>query len=310
MGQTLKDNYRRKQVTEIMRRADRQLMLENKQAQLLIEAMNDQDLQKASDIIDKLRGLKGKGIKALDSALEQAESQLNRYTAGGPLTKAWTKLKGVVGLKNPLVKFMTLANALETGFKQIPTILKNNLGGIDLKANADKTIAQLVPDQDKQKTITDNMRKALSPKGIFGVFKKVPYVDTEELTQNLLNVPIKNIGTTLQQINSGPNSEQVATDLKDTATAQGGVETKGTTGGTPAQATTGTQTTTPAKSTTAAQPSAPTGETPERQPGAVDVNQVLKSLSKKAQDELLGTLGKQGALNVLKVLADDGKLKV
>lgn len=304
MNQTLQHRHQLRRLNESLKRADLQLLSENKHAQLLIEAMNDQDLQQASNVIDKLRGLKGKGIKSLDDAINKAESQINRYTAGGPLVKAWNKLKGIAGFDNPLVRFMTFANALEQGFRQLPTIIKNNLPDVDLNANQDETIAQLVTDVDKQKTITDNMLKALSPKGIFGAFKKVPYIDKNTLAQNLLNVPIKQLSAVIRQVNSGPNSDQIAGDIKDTATA-GGPATIGTTGAAPAQKPTGTLGTTPGKPATGAQPSAPTGETPERTP-VPTVDQVYKKLS----TQLIDAAGNENrAKAVLKLLSDEGMLK-
>ena len=306
MVQNLKNRYdARQRLTENLRKADTQLIIENRTAGLLIEAMNEADLQKASAIIDKLRNIKGKGVKSLDLAISQAETQLNKYTAGGPLTKAWSKMKGIVGINNPLVKFMTFANALETGFRQMPMILKNNLGGIDINANQDKTISELITDPDKLKIITDNMLKALSPKGFFGAFKKVPYVDKETLVQDLINVPIKNLAHVIQQVNSGPNSEQIAADIKDTATATGAVANKGTAQTTPAQGTAGTQGTSPAKNTTQTSPSAATGETPDRPNGSV-ADTVYKQLS----TQLVDAVGnEQRAKAILKLLADEGKLK-
>lgn len=308
MVQNLKSRYaKRHQINENIRKADRQLLVENRTATLLIEAMDEGDLQKASAIIDKLRAVKGKGVKSLDAAIDSAETQLNKYTAGGPLTKAWTKMKNVVGINNPLVKFMTFANALETGFKQMPTILKNNLGGIDINANQDKTLTQLITDPDKQKITSDNMLKALSPKGFFGAFKKVPYVDKNTLVQDLMNVPIKNLASVIQQINSGPSSDQIATDIKDVATQKNGnVADTGTTGSQPSQDAAATQGTSGTKDTTKTSPTAGTGETPDRPTGNV-IDTVYKQLS----NQLVDAAGnEQRAKAILKLLADEGKLKV
>lgn len=301
---SLETRYRSRQVNERLQRADKRLIIENRRAQLLIEAMNDQDLQKASTIIDKLRKIKGKGVKTLDGAIGEAETQLNKYTGGGPLDKAWSKLKGIVGFDNPLVKFMTFSNALENGFRQMPTIIKNNVDA-DLNANLDKTLAQLVPDPDKQKVVTDNMLKALSPRGFFGAFKKIPYVDKQALVQDLMNIPLKVFADVTRAVNQGPNSDQVATDLKDTATETGGPGTKGTTGETPAVGTTGTTGSGPAKNTTGTSQTAAVGETPERDPTKI-ADKIYQQLNVQLHDAV-GDERKARA--VLKLLADEGKLK-
>lgn len=309
MVQNLKSRYaakKRTSLSENIIKADAQVLLEGRTANLLIEAMSETDLQRASQIIDKLRNIKGKGIKSLDTAIESAETQLNKYTAGGPLTKAWTKLKGVVGINNPLVKFMTFANALETGFRQMPTILKNNLGGIDINDNQDKSLTQLITDPDKQKIVTNNMLKALSPQGIFGAFKKVPYVDKTTLVQDLMNVPLKNFAAVIQQVNSGPNSNQIAQDIKDTATqSSGDVAGRQTTGTQPSANTTGTTGTTAGKNTTVTTPTAAPGETPDR-----PVKNVADIVFKQLSNQLVDAAGnEQRAKALLQLLADEGKLK-
>lgn len=114
-------------------------MLNERHTRLLVEALDDATLQTANNIINKLRKIKGKGLKSLDDSISEAENQLNKYTGGGVLSKALTKLKSVVGIDNPLVKFMTFANALENGFKQLPTII-NNATDADLDANKEKNV--------------------------------------------------------------------------------------------------------------------------------------------------------------------------
>lgn len=300
---TLKNRHFSRQINERLTKADQRLMLENSRARLLIEAMDEQDLQKASAIIEKLRKMKGKGVAALDSAIETAETQLNKYTGGGPLTKGWSKLKSMMGFDNPLVKFMTFANALEQGFRQMPTILKNNID-VDLSQNLDKKLIELVSDPDKQKTLVDNMLKALSPKGFFGAFKKVPYVDKEQLVQGLLNIPVKNFAALTQLINSGPNTQQVATDLKDTAQAGNDVTTKGSAGSNPSEPTAGTTGTTSGQNTRKTEPSATTGEKPNRPNNAADT--VWTKFGSNLQD-ITGVDERRGKA-ILKFLADEGLL--
>lgn len=280
-------------------RRDERLLL--KQSSLLIEAMNADDFKKATAIIDKFKGMMGKGSKTLDAAIQGAIDELNRYTAGGPLQK----LKGVVGFANPLNKFTTFANALENGLKLMPQILKNNLVGVDLKANKDKTISDLIPDENKRKVLTNNMLKALSPKGIFGAFKKVPYVNTNDLVQDLVNIPISNLSTIVQQSDAGPNTEQIAADIKDTFVGKGDVESKATTPPTPGQPGEGTKTTTPGKKSAGNKPTTPIGSTPPKtkQAANIRINNVYNKLSLQLQD---AAGSERNAKAVLKILADEG----
>jgi hypothetical protein len=265
---TLKQQYDARKLQRLQERvskADQQVLTETRAARLILEAMDEEDLNKATQIIDKLRGMKGKGVGTLDTAIDKAVSELNKYTGGGPLTKAWAKLKSKVGIDNPLVKVMTFANALETGLKQIPQILKNNIGEIKPDM-ADKSIADaLGEDEEKKKIVTQNILKALSPKGIFGAFKKVPYVDNMQvLAQDIMTAPLKAINTVVKQSAGGPQTDQVAPDMKDVAAGKGGAETKGTAQGVPAKGAEPSVGAQPGKGTTGAQGTTPAGETPPR----------------------------------------------
>ena len=257
-----------RRLQERMRRIDGQVMSEALTARLIMEAMDEEDLNKVSQIIDKLRSLKGKGLDALDTAIDQAEAELNKYTGGGSITKAWGKLKGKVGIDNPVVKIMTMADALEQGFKQLPIILKNNIGSPEqLKAQADKSINDIVTDETKKKTLLANIVKAVSPKGIFGSFKKIPYLDREKFANNVAFVKLSDLAPLVKLGASGASPQEVAGDLKDTATKGGDVQTKGTAPGEPAKGTAQTAAAgAPAKpgaetTSTAAAGEAPPGET-------------------------------------------------
>jgi len=240
MDNSLKELHERKQRIVAI---DHNLSEANKRSKILVEALKQEDLEAASQIINKLRLMKGKGLKNLDTGIAQAESEINRYVGGGILTKALTKLKASVGIDNPLVKTMTFANALEVGFQQMPTILSNN---IDL-TNVDKnsSIQQLGLKKDQIETLTNTMRSALSPTGLFGIFKKVPYMDKEKLVADLLSVPIKTLETVVKISQTGPKTTQIANDMKDIL-KPGTAQTTKTTPEQPAQqtaATTATQTT-------------------------------------------------------------------
>jgi len=307
MVSTLKKRYDTRKIQNLQERTrivDKQIINEARVSELLVEAMNEDDLKKASAIIDKLRNIKGKGLQSLDAAIEQAEAELNKYTGGGPLTKAWAKIKSKVGIDNPVVKIMTFANALETGFKQLPIILKNNIGALN-KEQAEQTITELIPDEEKRKTVLANILKALSPGGIFGAFKKVPYVDKNVLSTDILNTPLGKLNATIAGITRGTQTSEIAADIKDTAQQAGGAETKGTQPGAPpvpAAGTAGQEN--PPKSSTVSTGATPTGETPPRT-GQSDIKAKVIAKVKPALEDL-------GIKNIDKVIAaleDMGVLK-
>lgn len=278
---TLKSKYvqsRLRLTEERLHSLDKRLMTEGRVSNLITEAMDENDLQSASKIIDKLRALKGRGLSTLDKGIEQAETELNKYTSGGPLAKAWTKLKGKLGIDNPLVKVMTMANALEQGFRQLPMILKNSIGNEnDLYKNANSSIAELVTDETKQKILIKNIMKAMTPAGVFGAFKKVPYVDMTALVPELLAVDIGVLAPMIKTFTSGVNTSNIANDMKSVALGSGSAETKAPSQEEPAKISSGTEPAKPATSTTGTSPTVPPGETPpkvDQESTKVDANQI------------------------------------
>ena len=313
MVSTLRERYEGKRVQQLRRKAarvDQIFLVEERASRLLVEAMNEEDLKKVTAIIQKLGTVKVPELPKLKAAIEQAESEINRYTAGGPLTAAWTKMKDLVGIDNPVVKVTAFADALEKGFSQIPQILKNN--GINLQdVDLNKSLIQALnykgydskkPSEDmkkqrpgyksdsqlgdtkfssqneaqgtdkatgdKVKNIVSQLQKALSPGGLFGAFKKVPYIDSGALAQELMSAPLRVFSTVAKRINSGAKAAEIAPDLKGQIAGAGSAETKGTTQGKPTQQTTQTDPSAPAKPTTGAAPAAGAGEsTPKPQGG-------------------------------------------
>lgn len=372
MTRTLKEQYVARRVTtlrEKVRRADAQLLIENKAATLLIEAMSEDDLQKVSAIIDKLQKIKNPGkLPKLTAAIEQAEAEINKYTAGGPLTAAWTKLKGLVGVDNPIVKVTTFANALEKGFGQFPIILKNN--GIDpknlTKDDLDKTLGAYLgrvpaaPKKQQQKPtgavsdkelgnmkfssgstdeahdvseadddqgatgaaakiqrIVAQFQKALAPAGVFGAFKKVPYIDSASLAAELMNAPIGILATTAKTMNTGTKSDEVAGDVKDNIGGGGGqAGTKNAAPAAQAEPAAGGQQAAPTKNPIAATGTKPAGETPPQpRGGAAATPGKTSRLSKddlpgfiKNYQQKLGDIDKNAVAKVIQALHAGGEL--
>jgi len=325
MVSTLRERYEDKRVQQLKKRAarvDQVFLTEERASRLLIEAMDEADLEKVTAIIQKLSTIKVPELPKLKAAIEQAEAEINRYTAGGPLTKAWTKMKDLVGVDNPVVKVTAFADALEKGFSQIPQILKNNgidLKDVDLNMSLDRIIAKQqgrLPNapkrskdekppgytsekdaakgakqwnksdasftqegvqneadvggkatEQKAKMIVGQLQKALSPGGLFGAFKKVPYIDSAALAMELMQAPLRVFSTVAKRINSGAKAAEVAPDLKGQIAGAGAAETKGTEPAAPAQPASQTAPSAPAKPTTGAAPSVAAGETPAKPQG-------------------------------------------
>lgn len=250
MGFTMKNSLEERYITRRLRltearvaRAEAQVLRENKAATLIIEALDQSDYQRVTQIIDKLRKLKGHNMTNLDNGIDQAIAQLNKYSEGKPLDKVWRKLKGVFGFDNPVVKILTFADALEKGFGQMPTIIKNNLGD---SIDKSKSIAQLVINEKTRKTLVGVIRKALSPGGLFGAFKKVPYVGADALTSDILTTPINNLINVIKVVESGVQTKDIAPDMKQQL-QPGGTQTAATKVAEPGQQTKQTSKTEPGK---------------------------------------------------------------
>ena len=365
MARSLKERYDDKRVQLLKERVsviDKQLLEEHRVANLLVEAMDEEDLNKVSGIVDKLTKLKGMGIRSLDAGIDQALAELNKYTAGGPITAAWTKMKKLVGIDNPVVKITTFASALEKGFGQVSRILKNN--GINLDAlkgpaQLEKTLSQAIADQQrsttgkaddsvlgskkgsglgsappptinpsqneaeapvkndaagkgntesKVKTIIAQLTKAFSPGGIFGAFKKVPYVDGGQLANDLMNAKLSSFSRIAKTVNSGDKSAEVAAALKPEITGHGEAETKGTEKGEPTKAAAQTSPSEPGKPTTATTNTTATGTaTPKPQGGGAEQNYaVARRKIVPLLSQLKGPGGAKNLDGIVKKLVDAG----
>jgi hypothetical protein len=287
MTQTLKEHHALHKINKLrenIKKIDQQVLQEHRLTTLIVEAMDENDLKQASNVIDKLRTLQGKDIGSLDAAIDKAIAEINKYTGGGPLTKAWTKIKGKFGVDNPLVKIMTFANALEMGFKQIPTIIKNNVGEVKPEM-VDKTLLDVITDEKAKNVATQNILKALSPSGLFGAFKKVPYVDDMKvLVQDLMTTPLKNLNAVIKQGVSGAQTSDIAQDLKGQIQGQGSVETKGTQPGETTKPAEQPTAGTPTKGSVSASGTVSTGEQSPQQ-GGTETDE-LKIAGEVASDNL------------------------
>lgn len=301
---TLKDRYQARQTGTLKERArirEAIVLREDAAARILIEAMDQSDLDRASKIIEKMRNVKGKGLETLDVAIDQAEAELNKFTGGGALSQVWSKIKTKMGGDNPFVKTMAFINAIEAGFKQIPQILKNNTDGIDLNSVAEKPLTQIVTDIAKQKVIAQNIAKALTPSGVFAAFKGIPYIDKKQLVVDLLNTPLKNLSAISAAVNQGAKTSDIAADLKDAASDS--PEATGTASTDAAAPTKQTSGSTPAKSTTASQDSSNNSATKKSAASA-----------KKIYDNIFGDfadagVSADGAMKIIQSMIDNDLVK-
>jgi hypothetical protein len=132
------------------------------------------------------------------------------------------------------------------------------------EADGDKKPADA---QKKLKSIVDQLTKALSPGGIFGAFKKVPYVDSATLAKDLINAPIRVFSNVAKAINSGAKAAEVAQDLKATLTGKGEAQTTHDEKENPVKKTGQTQPGEPTKTSTGTTSATPTGQVPTEGPG-------------------------------------------
>lgn len=301
MSTTLKQKYKNNQLkvlSEKLEILDKDLCKEMKHANLLIEAIEEEDLETITKIVEKLRKMKGKGVPALDKAISNAETEITKYGSGGFGTEFLTKIKGLVGIKNPVVKVTTFADALEQGLKQVPTILKNIIGDQEfLTKNLDLPIDEILKkDAKKKKILIDTILKALKPKGLLSSFKNVPYVeDMNKLVTDLTATKLKNLVDLVKLSNSGPSAQSLSTDVKDTIAGDG--TDKQTTTAVGSEPTKKGQEASPGKDTTS---STPTSEKTPTQTSSTQPN------VKKVANKLRSTLRLKGVNdNTLSKVVDD-----
>lgn len=356
MAQSLKRRYdekRLKALQEHVSSADKRLIEEQRTVNLLVEAMDEEDLNKVSQIIDKLRSISNPQLPVLSKAIDVAITELNKYTAGGPIAKAWSTLKSKIGIDNPVVKITTFADALERGFSQMPTIIKNNVGNVK-NIDTSKSLSSLLSEpkktggtkeleKDKESTfaddpvgshwpgpsqneadgtqptgklkiVADQMLKALAPGGIFGAFKRIPYIDTKALVQELITAPINAVAPAVKKMQSGVHAAEIAKDMQSQITGKGGAETKGSQPGAQATGSSGSASGAPPKDANVATPSSSGGEKPADPRGGA-VSGTATKLDQKSVETLAKDFSKKAGVNyattlkVLSALNNNAKLR-
>jgi hypothetical protein len=227
MAITLKEKYEARRLQRLQEKVSRinaELLEEHRVARLIVEAMDEEELNKASAVLDKLENLVSKlpNAKSLKAAVDAATNDINKYTGGGSIGRAWQKMKSKLsGGENPIVKAMALASALERGFQLLPKIVKNlkieKAEGDSLKdrLGGDNVAAGTPGANDKIQAAQGMLIKAFTPGGLFGAFKKLPYADVQGLVNDIMTSPIAALTQAQQTIEAGPKTADIAPELKD-----------------------------------------------------------------------------------------------
>ena len=303
---TLEQRYETKQrLNELRHRVkvvDACLISEAHTTEIILEAMSAADFDKATEVIKKLNTLASTApqLKITDAAIKAAITDINKYTGGGTLAQGWANIKAkFTGGQNPLVKALVLAQCLETGFAYIPKLITNMgldkvqgksiIDRLNAKSKTDKSKTDNVktskmPSPEKPQVDIDpnklpgfndlasNLTKAFSPIGIFGVFKKIPYVEggAPALTREILRADVKTLQTCIKAMASGPTASELQTDLKDTLQANASAAKPNAAATTPNADNSGTDATTAG--------AAPTGTTPAAKATADTPNATQKPI--------------------------------
>lgn len=244
---SLKENMRRKNkrvLQEKLKKFDN-LLNETKKNQILTEAMDENDLRRVSQIINKLRIMQNyaKDSRLLRQSIDDALNDLQEIT--GSETSLGQKFKNALGLgKNTKIfkDTMALVSALESGFRYIPTILNNMIGSVQSDSeDADLPAIEIIYNQTsndqtgnssykKINILVKNISKAMKPSKWWGLKTgdSVPYVsDLDKLVHDMMSTtPVKNLMHLVKTISSGPQASTLAQDVAN----GGGGETSGTEG--------------------------------------------------------------------------------
>lgn len=178
---------------------------------VLLEALDTKKLEAASQAIARLEGLVPDQADMFNMALVKAKDELDAYIKGG-VKQSFKNL-----LSDPVAKATSLAFALETGFAQLPKVLKLYLPK-GTENESQRSCLEMVPEEDKKNALIATMVKSFAPTGtgsVAGDIKSMfsdnamPYVmnlraATAELLQNVAPTGAFKLG---QQAASAPKVE-------------------------------------------------------------------------------------------------------
>jgi len=222
---TLKHSYEQKKLIEVKNKLEiiDKKILENSidyRAALLLEALDEKEFQEATEVIQKLQKIndlakKNKLLK-ISNGISKILKEINSFTGTEPsaLAKLGSKLRSYfmkTPAKNPILAGLTVIEALEAGFKSLPTILKNNIDTIDSPKKKDTALQDLEMGDDVKKNITTTLTKAFVPGGTFGkIFNKtIPGIKIEDLVADIFKASITQLNEINGALQSGPSPAEV-----------------------------------------------------------------------------------------------------
>ena len=232
---TLARKYADKQTDVLLETRARELaggdLLAEGYAQILVEALDKNEMQQANAILSKLGKIaaasKTAGMTYIPSVIEKAAKDVRDFTGGGLkalATKGLAALQQKLGAKagaNPVLKSVVLANALEAGFDALTDVLENQLPDYD--AAGDGKLDD-IEDENVKKKVQELLGKAFEPEGMFAKIQSlfgsgIPYVDkTAMIVQDVMDCPANKLATVTQAVKSGIGTDQVQNVAKDMVT--------------------------------------------------------------------------------------------
>jgi len=202
-------------------------------AQLIVEALDSEELQNATKILKKLGAIK-KAVDAdvdlketLGVAIQEAADEVNEFTGGGfkaLLKKGMGALAQKFGAKageNPILKSLVLLNALERGFGDAIDLIENAMPDFD--ATSEQSISEQ-GDEKVLKNLRNSLTKAFVPEGIFSKIKSIfgaasgglPYVKNAEVIINgILGTPAKTLIPIIKAATTGPSSNDATNSIQN-----------------------------------------------------------------------------------------------
>ena len=316
---TLKESHSRSLLLE---RRVRERLLAESTAQLILEVLDKEDLKQATKVLDRLSAIEkiaasDPNLKdSLGAAIADARKDVNDFTGGGMgvlLKKGATAIAQKFGAKagsNPILKATMLLNALETGLKDMVSIVKNNAPNFDEKSK-ESLLKQL--DDDAVKNVIKNLKKAFVPEGIFAKLKSIfggssggmPYVkDIDVLVENIMDMPAPNLVNLIRTVTSDPISKEIQDTVKDMTQSGESTDNKSSQGTSRSVTSTNSLATTVAAGQSA-EKGKDSGEALEKakeNPKAI-VKDFIKFIQTKSQQD------EETVSKVLSVLLKKGKLK-
>lgn len=214
----------------IAEKHERDLILAEATAQMLLEALDSKDLADATKVLKKLNAIAKVSPPVLAAAIKEAADEVNEFTGGGLgalAKKATTWLAKKFGAKagtNPILKALTLLNSLELGLTNAVDLISNNAPDYD--GNSDESLMNQV-DETGAKNLRKNLAKAFQPGGVFAKIKSlfgstggIPYIkNVDKMVEEIMLMPAKKITTLINAAATGESSEAAAEAAKDMAVA-------------------------------------------------------------------------------------------